>query len=643
MMVSPALPRLAHTLATSTALLFAATTLACVGGDPQDTETSQTSSGETSGGETSGGETEGTTSTTTAGETETDSNSNSDSDSDSDSNSGGDLITPELSCPGDPSGVCDDVPGTQLEAGAAVVSIIPNCWEQWIDVNEDAKYESTKDTLLDCGCDRLCSDDLGYEGPDEGEADGEFQAIWLAGFGNGRAASGIRAPEMGLPGVGIGDGWSARSVVLNQGNTTVAIVSIDTIGYFNDEVVEIRSMLAAEGIKVDHVVVQAIHNHEGPDTMGMWGGEPLQPGYNDAYGQQVREAIVEAIKLSFVDMRPVTLMVVGEVDISTYHENGLANVIRDSRDPWVVDEMLSAIRLIGEEEKTIATLISYGCHPETLADDNTLITADFVHALRRTVETGSVWQNAEGKEGFGGPAIYLNAAVGGMMTTLGVEVINPDGDAYKSASFEKADSIGQLLGEMAIDAIELGDVYDAPRLSVANTTFKIDVINSTFAFLFEAGVLKRTTFPPEDGGDALRIQTEMSVINLGPVQMLTVPGEILPELVVGGYDGSRINAPGVPIIDPDNSNPPNLDKAPEGPYIQDRMGGTYRWIIGLGNDELGYIIPDYNYQLDETMPYVAEAEGDHYEETNSLGPHIAAIVGDYADQLTTWSAAKLGQ
>ncbi len=638
-MVSPVLPRLAHMLATSAALLLTATTLACAGGgDPQDTQTGETSSG----GETSnGGETESSTSSTTSGETDSDTGTDSDSATGTDSD--GDLITPGLSCPGDPSGICDDVPGTQLEAGAAVVSIIPDCWEHWIDVNGDAKYESTKDTLLDCGCDRLCSDDLDYEGPDEGEADGEIQAIWIAGFGNGRAASGIRGPEMGLPGVGEGDGWSARSIVLKQGNTTVAIVTIDTIGYFNDEVVEIRSMLAADGIEVDHVVVQAIHNHEGPDTMGMWGGEPLQPGYNDAYGQQVREAIVEAIKLSFTDMRPVTLMVVGEVDISTYHENGLANVIRDSRDPWVIDEMLSAVRLIGEEDKTIATLISYGCHPETLADDNTLITADFVHALRRTVESGSVWQNAAGKEGFGGPALYLNAAVGGMMTTLGVEVQNPDGETYKSASFEKADSIGQLLGEMAIDAIELGDVYDAPRLTVANTTFKIDVINSTFAFLFEAGVLKRTTFPPEDGGDALRIQTEMSVINLGPVQMLTVPGEILPELVVGGYDGSRVNAPGVPIIDPNNSNPPNLDKAPSGPYIQDRMGGTYRWIIGLGNDELGYIIPDYNYQLDEDMPYVSEAEGDHYEETNSLGPHIAAIVDDYADQLTAWSAAKLGQ
>jgi len=640
MIVPSSTPRIVRSLARTaptTALILAVTT-GCTGGgsDTEDTQSSQTS-GDTEGDAT--GETSGTTAAETTSTVTTD--SATDTDADTDTDTGGELVTPDLSCPGDPSGNCDAIPGAQLTAGAAVVSIIPKCWEVWIDDNGDAKYESTKDTLLDCGCDQLCPDDQGYEGPDEGENDGEIQGIWLAGFGNGRAATGIRSPEMGL--VGAGDGWDARSLVLEQGNTTVAIVTIDTIGYFNDEVVEIRKMLAADNIKVDHVVVQALHNHEGPDTMGMWGQEFLQPGYNEAYGQQVREAIVEAITISVSELRPVQVMTVGEVDISTYHENGLANVIRDSRDPWVVDEMLSAIRLVAEEEKTIATLVSYGCHPETLDDTNTLITADFVHALRRTVEDGSVWETAPGKEGFGGPAIFVNAAVGGMMTTLGVEVTNPDGDTYKSPSFEKADSIGQLLGEMAIDAIELGDVLDAPQLSVANTAFKLDVLNPTFKLLFEAGVLKRTTYPGEGGSDALRIQTEMSVINLGPVQMLSIPGEILPELVIGGYDGSRINAPGVPLVDPNNTNPPDLDNAPEGPYIQERMGGAYRWIIGLGNDELGYIIPDYNFELSRGNPYVEEAEGDHYEETNSLGPHVAGIVDGYTDELTRWSAAMLGQ
>ena len=129
----------------------------------------------------------------------------------------------------------------------------------------------------------------------------------------------------------------------------------------------------------------------------------------------------------------------------------------------------------------------------------------------------------------------------------------------------------------------------------------------------------------------------MSLVELGPIQLLTVPGELLPELAVGGYDGSRINAPGVPLIDPANPNPPKVAEAPQGPYIKDRMPGVYPWLIGLGNDELGYIIPEYNFELSPDMPYVGEADGDHYEETNSLGPAMAGIVDKYADLLIYWS------
>ena len=59
---------------------------------------------------------------------------------------------------------------------------------------------------------------------DEGEEDGEFQAAWLAGFQNGRPANSVHD-----------DIWS-RTVVLRQGDTTVALVSLDVVGFFYDDV-----------------------------------------------------------------------------------------------------------------------------------------------------------------------------------------------------------------------------------------------------------------------------------------------------------------------------------------------------------------------------------------------------------------------
>ena len=50
--------------------------------------------------------------------------------------------------------------------------------------------------------------------------------------------------------------------------------------------------------------------------------------------------------------------------------------------------------------------------------------------------------------------------------------------------------------------------------------------------------------------------------------------------------------------------------------------------FGLTFDFVGYIVPPYNWVLSDKSPYFMEAEGDHYEETNSIGPLAAPqIVG----------------
>lgn len=541
---------------------------------------------------------------------------------------------PDLQCPGDKSGQCDLDPAAKLEAGAAVLSIVPNCFEAWVDLDNNFAFKKGNDELLDCGCDRLCPADPGYVGPDDGEGDGKLQAAWMAGFGNGRPATGVRGAGVGL--VGDGDGLWARAIVLRQGNTTVAIVAMDLVGWFNGDVKAARQQLAEQGIDVDHLIVHSTHTHEGPDSMGLWGIDQFTSGYDPKLRAQLRATVVDAVETAFKELRPVAGFKVGEVDISTYHDNGVANVISDHRDPWVVEEFISAAQLTDGDGQTIATLINFSCHPETLGDENLLMTSDFVHALRRTVEQGSTWKTAPGVPGLGGPAIYINGAVGGMMTTLGVNVTNPDGDSFQSAGWEKADSIGQLLGEMALDAVANGDDVVDPSLRVINKIFRVPVANGLFKFLFMQGIVEREVFENPRTKD-MEIDTEMSLVELGPIQLLSVPGELLPELAVGGYDGSRINAPGVPLVDPDNVNPPKLAQAPEGPYIKDRMPGMYPWLIGLGNDELGYIIPEYNFELDPKNPYNSEAEGDHYEETNSLGPHMAGLIDKYADLLIYWS------
>ncbi len=254
--------------------------------------------------------------------------------------------SPTVYCPGDPGGGCPDNSG-ELRAGAAAVLITPTCFETWEDVDGNSEYKSTTDVYLDCGCDRLCEGDEGYPGPDEGEGDDDFQAVWLAGFGNGRAAQTVHD-----------DLW-ARAVVLDQGSTRVALVSVDLVGWFYDDVVKTREILAEDGVEVDYVLVSATHQHEGPDTVGMWGRRLGSTGYQEDYGQLVREASASAIKQAIEDLETVTALTVGAVDSSTYHEKGTYNFLDDSRDPVVLDEEVKAAHLAGASG-TIMILVNWG-------------------------------------------------------------------------------------------------------------------------------------------------------------------------------------------------------------------------------------------------------------------------------------------
>src|SRR5688572_3604318 len=52
---------------------------------------------------------------------------------------------------------------------------------------------------------------------------GTFDAAWIAGFGTGRAAAGVNDEQF------------VRTVVLKQGNTKIALVQVDCVGWMYEE------------------------------------------------------------------------------------------------------------------------------------------------------------------------------------------------------------------------------------------------------------------------------------------------------------------------------------------------------------------------------------------------------------------------
>jgi len=591
----------------------------------------------------------------------------------------------DLLCPGSES--CASNTGA-LQVGAAKREITPTITE----------------TFTDCGLDGLCPGDDAYEAADSGEDNGEFDgwiaspdgnegfddvngnslfdAVWIAGFGNARAALGVHDPL-----------W-ARALVVKQGDTTLALVSVDLVGYFYDEVVRIRESLAKEA-GVDLLLVAASHTHQGPDTIGIWGYDEGRSGVDPLYMDFVRQEIKAAVEEAAGDLSEATLRVgngksgVHPTSEETTTTKGVNNLIRDGRDPAIMNDAIHVMQFKAlSDDTTIATLVNWTNHPEVLCSHNRFISSDFVHYLRTGIEDG-VHRGGVDVDGLGGMALFVNGAVGGMQTPLNIDIVDVDGTTIEHTCgttnttddpiFLRAQALGELV---ALDALRVladeGEDVSEPGLSFASKSFNVPVENSAYNAMFLVGVFYGREL--HDFNRDLQItadnvpylKTEVAVVNLGPMQSISVPGELLPELFLGGYDGSA-TGPAQQILESKKNrepeeptactqdsdcddvayhngslckaykcfcaesgicfsnayNPPDLTSAPAGPYLRDKMTGQYKMVWGLTPDELGYLIPAYDYKLDERQPYIEEAPGDHYEETNSIGPTVVEKVEEH--------------
>ena len=195
-----------------------------------------------------------------------------------------------------------------------------------------------------------------------------------------------------------------------------------SIGLFLPVVERCRARLPG----VAHLTVSATHNHEGPDTLGLWGRPPFVTGVDPAYLKRVEDAIVQAVRAAVADLKPAS----AEVGAA-----GAAELVVDNRLPEVKLDTLVAVRFRDPATgQKLGVLVQWNSHPETLGSANTAVSADFVgHAVRA----------AERAEGC--PVVYLTGAVGGLMTSLGVPVSSPDGKPLADGTHAKTLRYGELV------------------------------------------------------------------------------------------------------------------------------------------------------------------------------------------------------
>jgi hypothetical protein len=234
----------------------------------------------------------------------------------------------------------------------------------------------------------------------------------------------------------------------------------------------------------------------------------------------------------------------------------VGGVVQNFRDPDIVDDELTCVQFLAEDASVLATLLIFPCHPEVLWNDNPVITSDYGWGLRETVEAAT-----------GAPAIFFVGALGGMLSPK-----------VEERSFAVAAEMGRTIGQAGLAALAGTQETAVQEIHIYSREFSIPLQNILFSLAVTAGLL------PQIADERSEVITEANLVILGDCWLATVPGELLPKLGLAMKE--QLTA----------------------------AGATVPGVLGLANDELGYILPaeDFIYPKDPFNP------GAQYEESMSV-------------------------
>ena len=546
----------------------------------------------------------------------------------------------------------------QLYAGVARVILTPELTETFQDLNGNHVFD---------GCvnepDGAASGRPGCDEPfNDADGDGNFDAIWIAGFQSKRAALEVH------------DDMTLTALVLALDGEYVALAGIDGIGVLESRVREGRELLGAEGFDADRVILSASHSHQSPDTVGIWGDQDnLASGVNPDYNATIGPALFDAVSLAAQDMVAVSPRygsaalsddpdLTGEPFGGINPDPRMIGTIRDIRDPLIAGDQLFALGLDDASGARLATLMNFSSHPEVVGDENNALSGDYVHYARE-------WVEGHG----GGTAIFLSGALGGMQSGLGGtmpllddagdRVINgDDGQVWISESgWELARTQGYLVGQRVEGAMTDTTPWD--HISVTSAPLPIPVTNIFYELAFRLDLLDTKAEDLVQDASCPGYGTNPDVfgcvpasvwmVQLGPITLGTVPGELFPELFWGVPEEAAMADAALRAgdrrwlqQDPDcvgvdfeecriaeavgdcdclsyHTAPYRLSDDPEIGSLSSMLPGTYKVPVGIANGYCGYIVPgpDFN-----TYVSALTEQGDHYEETNSCTPEFAPLI-----------------
>ncbi|WP_373511412.1 hypothetical protein [Persicitalea sp.] len=331
-----------------------------------------------------------------------------------------------------------------------------------------------------------------------------------------------------------------RAMVLEKGETRVAFVSIDNLGW--PSVLGDKSRALVKGVKPENILIAATHTHSAPDAYGF----PNEKGesiadmkYLDWCVQQIADAINEAVqKLEPASLKVTTGEAEGKIAYNYYA-------------PRLYDPRCGVIQATSTRSgKTIATLVNYAVHPEVLGSEQGILSPDLC---------GPLYDRVEAKAG--GIALFMNGAQGGMVTAD----VRLDNDK-EANTWEECHRIGELLADEALRIVSDAPVLENPNLYCTSRRVEFPIESDMMKFILTKSPLNYH-FEKKD-----TVSAQVNLVNIGPAQILTIPGEALPNI---GY------------------------------YVKRKMPTKHAFLFGLTNDAFGYMLTKVDFNSFERYNYVS--------------------------------------
>ncbi|MBY0502259.1 MAG: neutral/alkaline non-lysosomal ceramidase N-terminal domain-containing protein [Bryobacteraceae bacterium] len=203
----------------------------------------------------------------------------------------------------------------------------------------------------------------------------------------------------------------ATALVLADGQQSVAIVDVDSIGFSPEWTQTILTAIATlTGLPLSHIRFSCTHTHSGPNTFRIpviTEGRDMILEYLEGLPLRIAGAVWQAQQ----NLRPVRVAAgAGACDININRRQRTADgqIVVGRNPDGPVDRTVRVVRLDGLDEQPVATLVHYACHPTTMGWQTQFATPDYPGMCKRVVE-----------EQLGGVCLFLQGATGDIGPRLG--------------------------------------------------------------------------------------------------------------------------------------------------------------------------------------------------------------------------------